>query len=44
MNDRDMAPEQEYEYYRKPANQVREGPAKRRKERMTRAEGDHEQD
>lgn len=33
MNDGEMTPEQEYEFYSKPENQVPEGPGKRRKER-----------
>ena len=35
MNHRDMTPEEEYEFYSRPENQVPQGPARRRKQRIT---------
>ena len=35
MNVGDMTPEEEYDFYGKPENQVPQGPARRRKQRMT---------
>lgn len=35
MNHRDMTPEEEYEFYSRPENLVPQGPARRRKQRMT---------
>ena len=35
MNDGAMTTEEEHEFYSRPENQVPEGPARRRKERMT---------
>ena len=35
MNDRDMAPEEEHGFYGRPENQLPQGPARRRKQRMT---------
>ncbi len=35
MNDSDMTPEEEHEFYGRPENQLPQGPARRRKQRMT---------
>lgn len=35
MNHREMTPEEEYEFYSRPENQVPQGPARRRKQRLT---------
>ena len=35
MNDRDMTPEEEHEFYGRPENQLPQGPARRRRQRMT---------
>ena len=35
MSHRDMTPEEEYEFYARPENLVPQGPARRRKQRMT---------
>ena len=35
MNDADMTPEEEHEFYGRPENQVPQGPGRRRKPRMT---------
>lgn len=35
MNDAAMTPEEEHEFYRRPENQAPQGPARRRRQRMT---------
>ena len=36
MNHSDMTPEEEHEFYGRPENQLPQGPARRRKQRMDR--------